>query len=221
MVDLLLRKVQRLPGLAKSSHLDFLEALDKTYWWLSRNICQFEPPSVSSLSDEEYEQRYEESLTRWINGYLRFRIKDLYQNPSLNQDNLPLDQPIGQNDEGFTWLDLLPATPNAPTLDGLEAYLEQLQTENTERIFREFEIYVEQDLERRLRDCHPRHHPDCNCRMLCQKVLLQNPPEKFSVLSRKFEIGYQTLVTHWKRKCKPLLQEILLELGYCPSSISS
>jgi hypothetical protein len=207
LVERLLISVQKLPGLIKSSHLDFLEALDKTYWWLSRNICQFQPPLNSSLS-------YEKGLTRWINGYLYRRIQDLYQQTSFSQYSL--DQTINQGEEdNLTWLDQLPATPELPTLNGLEIYIECLQKEKTQDVFLKFEFYVEQDFDKRLQNCHPRNFLNCNCQILCQRILLQNPSEKISNLSREFGVNYQTLKSHWEKKCKPLLREILVELGYC------
>ncbi|WP_375491002.1 hypothetical protein [uncultured Nostoc sp.] len=207
LVDRLLITVQKLPGLVKSSHLDFLEALDKTYWWLSQNICQFNPPSNNSLS-------YEKGLTRWINGYLYRRIQDLYQQIPFSP--FSLDQVINQGEEdNLTWLDQLPATPGLPTLNGLEIYIERLQKEKTQDVFLKFEFYVEQDFDKRLQNCHPRHFSNCNCQMLCQRILLQNPSEKISDISREFGVNYQTLKSHWEKKCKPLLREILVELGYC------
>jgi hypothetical protein len=207
LVNRLLITVQKLPGLLKSSHLDFLEALDKTYWWLSRKICQFYLPLDNSLS-------YEEGLTRWINGYLYRRIQDLYRQTPISPYSL--DQSINQGEEdNLTWLDQLPATPELPTLNSLETYIERLQREKTQDVFLKFEFYVEQDFDKRLQNCHPRHFPNCNCQILCQRILLQNPSEKISDISREFGINSQTLFSHWKKKCKPLLQEILLELGYC------
>ena len=189
LVDRLLITVQKLPGLVKSSHLDFLEALDQTYLWLSRNICQFQPPLNNSLS-------YEKGLTRWINGYLYRRIQDLYQQIPFSQYSL--DQTINQGEEdNLTWLYQLPATPGLPTLNGLEIYIERLQKEKIQDVFLKFECYVDQDFEQRLQNCNPRHFPNCNCQMLCQRILLQNPSEKISELSREFGINYQTLKSHY------------------------
>ena len=207
LIHRLLIRVEKLPGLRKSSHLDFLEALDKTYWWLSRNICQFDSSLHKSLS-------YEKGLTRWINSYLFGRIKDLYRQIPFSQYSL--DQLINQgNEDDLTWLDQLPTNPKLPTLDGLEIYIERLQKEKTQDVFLKFEFYVERDFDQRLQNCHPRHFPSCNCQMLCQRILLKNSPDKVSDISREFGINYQTLKSHWERKCKPLLQEILVELGYC------
>ena len=208
LVNQLLIRIQQLPGLVKSSHPDFLEALDKTYFWLSRNICQFNPLLGNSLS-------YEKGLTRWINGYLYHRIQDLYQQNPFYQYSL--DQKINKNaEDDLTWLDQLPADKKKPTLDGLETYIERLQKNKTRDVVLKFELYVEQDKDQRLQGCHPRNFPNCNCQLLCQRIVLQNPSTKISVLSREFGIKEQTLRYHWNQKCKPLLQEILVELGYCP-----
>lgn len=207
LLNCLLITVQKLPKLLKSSHIYYLEALDKTFEWLCKNICKFEPPLEDS-------RPFEQGLTRWINAYLRYRVKDVNK-PTSN--DISFDQPMSQDDENFTLLDLLPETPKTPNLDNIERYIEQWQKENTEKIFLKFEIYVEQDKKRRLRNCHPTEYPDCHCQMLCQRILLQNPPEKMAAISREFDINYQTLRSHWNRNCKPLLQDILQELGYCSS----
>ena len=73
-------------------------------------------------------------------------------------------------------------------------------------------IYVEQDPENRLTNCYPRQAPHCHCQCLGVRLLLQEPPDRLSTLAREFNINYQTLSSHWKRKCLPLLREIAL--GY-------
>lgn len=61
----LLLEIQQLPGIKKSAHQDYPEALNRTFRWVSDEIAKFEPrpPSVSK------------SLVNWINGYLGWRIK--------------------------------------------------------------------------------------------------------------------------------------------------
>jgi hypothetical protein len=60
----LLIVIQQLPGIYKSTHQDYPLALNKTWEWVSRKICQFEPrfPSL------------QQSLVFWINSYA-FRRK--------------------------------------------------------------------------------------------------------------------------------------------------
>ena len=56
----LLREIQQLPGLKKSSHQDYPEALNRTFRWVSDEIANFELRQ-SSVS---------KSFVNWINGYL-------------------------------------------------------------------------------------------------------------------------------------------------------
>ncbi|HEY9652310.1 MAG TPA: hypothetical protein V6C95_16750, partial [Coleofasciculaceae cyanobacterium] len=77
--------------------------------------------------------------------------------------------------------------------------------------------YIKQDPEQKLRQCHPKASPNCNCQLLSQRISLKSPPDKFSQLARELNINYQTLVQHWKRSCLPLLQTIAINLGYEPN----
>ncbi|MBE9128198.1 MULTISPECIES: hypothetical protein [unclassified Coleofasciculus] len=204
-INRLLLELQHLPGLLKSSHLDYLEALDKTWEWVSRNICRFQLRPRLSI---------QQSLVRWINGYLVWRIRDLYQ--QADSVHYSLDRPIDDRDANPTnWLEQLPETNSEiPILSGIDAYIHQLQNQEIQEIYWKLESYIEQDPEGKLRKCHPRKHPDCNCQLLSQKLLLQSPPVRLTDISRELGVNYRTLKSHWENKCKPLLQEIAVSLGY-------
>lgn len=201
----LLIQVQRLPGLAKSSHPDYLQALNRTWEWLSQNIQTFEPRPPS----------LEQSLVKWINGYLYWRIRDLYV-PDKNTPSL--DELVGGEDASKSYLEqLTSAGSSSPTLTGIDGYIEQLQQQESQRIGLKIEQYIENDPERKLSQCHPKVSPNCNCQVLSQRITLKSPPDKFSQLARELNINYQTLVQHWKRSCLPLLQTIAINLGYEPN----
>ncbi|MBW4681569.1 MAG: hypothetical protein KME19_15835 [Microcoleus vaginatus WJT46-NPBG5] len=202
----LIAHIQQLPGLSKSSHPDYLEALNRTWEWVSQNIHTFKPrpPSVQI------------SLVKWINGYLYWRIQDLYIpderfSRSLNE--------ISENNEAdFNPLEKLSETGfGTPSLSGIEGYIEQLQREEKQRIGLEIEKYIQQDPEGKLEKCHPKANFECNCRLLSKRLYLNEPPDKLSEIARELKINYQALVSHWKRKCLPLLQEIARNQGYQPS----
>lgn len=194
----LLLQIQQLPGLKKSSHLNYPAALNLTLEWVSREIAKFEPRQ-SSVS---------KSLVNWINGYLGWRIKDLY---SPDQDApISLDAPIATDVGETTRLDLLPDL----TLGGLDGMIESAQKETTQRIGVELERYIEQDPEQKLRNSYPRSHPKCNCQFLSMRRLLKDPPDRFQALANELNVNYTTLNSHWGRKCERLLQEIARSLGY-------
>ena len=215
----LLIVIQGLPEFRKYSRLDcpdyFLDGLNLTWEWLSRNIRKFEP-STSSIRED---------LVKWINGYLYWRIKDL-ATPNPRRD-YPLDHPIKGSDgvesttlgERITEQGQILGTPSNPSiLSGLEIYIEQLQKQSEQRVVLELALYIEQDPKKKLRNCYPRDHPDCNCQLLSKRLLFifKDPPDKLTDIAQEFNINYQTLVSHWKRKGLPLLQTIARELGYQP-----
>ena len=202
-MNLLLIEIQRLPELGKSSHPDYLDALNRTFEWVNRQLCQdFNP-------DQPLVQK---RLLQWINSYLYWRIKDL---DSQGKGDRSLDAPIGDGQSETSLLDLLPTTGfGIPTRSGLDGYIEQIEREQQQAIGLKLEQYVEQDPKEKLQNCHPQTHPNCNCQFLTARTLLKNPPDKFSAIAKEQAINYQTLKSHWERKCRPLLQEIALELGY-------
>jgi hypothetical protein len=201
----LLIALQHLPGLLKSSHLDYLEALDKTWEWVSRNICAFEPHPHEPMQT---------TLIRWINSHLYWRIRDLSQPEVSGQYRL--DKVIDKSGENYaTLLDNLSETNlDIPVLSGIDSYIEKLQHQEIQQIYLELEHYIQEDTQGSLRSCHPRKHPDCNCRFLSKRLLLKDPPDKLADISRELGINYKTLKSHWENKCKPLLQDIAVTLGY-------
>jgi hypothetical protein len=194
----LLLQIQQLPGLIKSSHPDYPEALNRTFEWVSREIAKFEPRQ-SSVS---------KSFVNWINGYLGWRIKDLY---SPDKDApISLDDPIAVDAGETTRLELL----RDFTLRGLDGMIESAQKETTQRIGLQLELYIEQDPEGKLKNSYPRSYPECNCQFLSKRRVLKDPPDKFQDLAEELKVKYTTLNSHWKRKCEPSLQEIARTLGY-------
>ena len=211
-INRLLIYIQHLPGLLRSSHPTYLEALDNTFLWISENIEKFQPRENLSL---------QQSLLQWIHGYLYWRIKDLYIKDQASggedkNDTFSLDQVINLSDENLTtWIEQMTDTNlGVPTLSGLDGYIEQLRQQDRQQTSTAIEEYIETDPQGILRSCHPRKFPQCNCQVLSKELLLRNPPNKLSVISREFCIHYQTLRSHWGLKCKPLLQKIAVNLGY-------
>ncbi|MBV8885739.1 MAG: hypothetical protein JO235_17325 [Chroococcidiopsidaceae cyanobacterium CP_BM_RX_35] len=202
----LLIELQRLPGILKSSHPDYLEALNQTWEWLGRNICsRFELPT----------SEIQASLVKWINGYLKWRIRDVHSRRTSSHPRL--DVPIGDPEAGTTLLDLISETGfNTPTLTGLDGYIEGLQRQKVQRIGLELETYMQQDPDGKLQNCYPVTHPDCNCHKLCLRRYLQEPPDTFDQIAQDFNMKCTQVTNHWYGRCKTLLQTIAVDLGYRP-----
>ncbi|NEO01965.1 MAG: hypothetical protein F6K50_43295 [Moorea sp. SIO3I7] len=204
-INRLLRECQRLPGLRKSSHPLYLEALDQTWEWVSKNIYKFEPQPDLPVQT---------SLLRWINGYLKWRIHELYVKQAGH--DISLDLNINKDpDNPLTLLDQLPDGGfETPTISGIDAYIEKVIKQKIQEIFQELERYVEEDPDRIFQKCYPRQCADCNCQLLCQSLLFKYPPDKLTHISRELSVNYNALRSHWKRKCLVLLQKKLKDLGY-------
>jgi hypothetical protein len=48
------------------------------------------------------------------------------------------------------------------------------------------------------------------------RLLVQDPPQRIADVAREFNVNNQTLYSHWKNNCLPLLQEIGRHFGYQP-----
>jgi hypothetical protein len=215
---------QRLPRLLKDSHPDYPLAKNLTWEWLSKHIQDFKSPLPEANKElsEEFLERFAKALTTWINGYLYWRIRDLYLN-SESPKSLPID---GTNPlTGTPFLDSF----TTPLLHGF-SWLEQ-QT-RLEQII-EMIIYCLTDPEGELKSTHPANYPEVNCWLLSQRLIfkdiLANLPEEmqnkvansfdlsallnfpdatYTTLALEFNIPYQNLNSHWKRKGIPLLKNI-------------
>ncbi|MEG3924010.1 hypothetical protein [Microcoleus sp. D3_18a_C4] len=185
LMDRLLRELQRLPKLSKSSHPYYYEAVNKTWEWLDKNLHKFHPRS-SPIQD---------SIMTWINRYLKYRIHDLYaaKNPNI----LPLDLDALERSRFYN-----------DCLDGLEVEIERIERQEKQAVARAIVKYIYRDPEYELRNCYPRNRPDCNCQILVQRLFLQQSPEKMAVIARQLNIKTQTIYSFWKRTGLSKLQRI-------------
>jgi hypothetical protein len=192
----LLILIEQLPGIYRSSHQDYAEAYNRTLEWVCKNIDRFESCSSSIEND----------FVSWINGYLKWRIRDLYT-PDRKFDFIN----IQRSDDSY-----LEAIENLPdprfSLSLLDRQIAEMQAIEQQRQGEVVKQYIEQDLERILTDCHLRKCPECHCQFLAMQLLLSDPPKKISDLSRELNLNNQTLYSHWRQKCLPLLQEIARRL---------
>ena len=173
---------------------------------MSRNICAFKPRPHLSI---------QESLTRWINGYLSWRIRDLYRREDRNLCSLDSPSDHSSDENPPTLLEKLTETGFVPPqLSGIDGYIEQVRRQERQDQLGQLERYVLDDPQGILKGCcHPKY-PKCNCQFLSLRLLFKEPPERLADISREFNIDRQIITYHWKRKCKPLLQAILKSQGY-------
>ncbi|MEL6580482.1 MAG: hypothetical protein AAFQ14_12070 [Cyanobacteria bacterium J06621_12] len=195
----LLILIQQLPGIYTVSHQDYPEAYNRTLMWVCQNIDRFEPTRES----------VEKSLVIWINGYLKWRIRDLYI--SDNSYDPQRVYPTKNNEE----LDLIANLPDPQvSLSLLDSQIAQMQAEKSENMGKAIVDHIKQDQDKKLTTTFIRQHPQCNCHNLALRLLLEQPPQKISQIARELEVNNQTLYSHWKQKCLPLLQSISQSINH-------
>jgi hypothetical protein len=199
----LLRALRQLPGIRIVNHQDYLLALNQTWEWMSRNIDEFRS-STDSL---------EHDLVTWINGYLYWRIRDIYQGAPTRQQQMSLDEEIFDN--GETYLDLLSESGFlSVNLNTLTEHIKLLQQQDDREVATQIEAWIECDPDRQLQSCYPRDRDRCHCQTLSYRLIIKDPPDSLTQVAKDLDIPYQTLVAHWKRRCLPILQNQAQNLGY-------
>lgn len=199
-LNALLRKLQNLPGLLQSSHQDYAIALNQTWDWVCHHLDRFNAE----------EEDVAKNLKNWVNAYLKWRMHDL-----LKPDHyFSLDDPVS---EDATRADLI-VEPDARKgehffLDLLDREIEADQIEKRQNLAQKIAQYVMDDPDRRLRDCHARGKPACNAQFLALRLCLKQPPDKLPAIADELQMSYQTVHSHWKRRCKPLLVKLTEEFS--------
>jgi len=198
LLDRLLRELQLLPRLSKVSHPYYLEALNKTWQWLDSNLHEFHPQRSPIQA----------SLVSWVNGNLRYRILDLYSSKNLKELSLDLNalERSGFYNDYF---------------GGLDAEIERIEREEKAALARAIAQYIDRDPDKKLRNCHPRNRPDCNCQLIVQKLFLQESPEKMSTIARQLNINTQTINSFWKRTGFAKVQEIAQKIAQKKSEVTA
>ena len=195
-MERLLLKLQRLPKLSKSFHPDALEAVNKTWEWLDNNLHNFDPRS-SPIRD---------SLMTWINGNLRYRIRDLYAAKPKNMVSLDIIERSKFYHSYF---------------GSVDAYIEQLEADENQILAQKIAQYIHGDPEAKLRKCYPKNRPDCNCQIIAKKLFLQQSPEKLSAIARQLNINTQTIHSFWRRKGFARVRSIATEIAQINSDVLS
>ena len=204
-MDRLLIRIKKFEGLFTCSHPDYLDALNRTWEWVCHNIKGFKPLLTS----------VQRSLVKWVNSHLYWRIKDLYR---TDRRKFPsLEQLMSENEEESSLLDqVLESRWNPVDSCWLENYIKQSEIEELRRIGLALEQAVEADIGDRLKLNFLQGQKQCNCKLLSQHLLFKEPTQTLASLSRELNCNSKTVLSHWKKKCKPCLQKMAIELNYQP-----
>ncbi|MGM3305599.1 sigma-70 family RNA polymerase sigma factor [Anabaena sp. WFMT] len=154
---------------------DAEEALQETWWFFCRNLCEATTAKESYNPDKS-------SVITWINNYLSYRLQDKRIN-YYEQKN-KFDLLLEDNEQQIDPANLIPAPPEPrPILNEIQEWLKT----NSLELQR---IYI-------------RDRPDVNCCVLIARRL--PPETSWIDLSKEFGIPVATLSNFYQRQCFPRL----------------
>ncbi|MGD1850717.1 MAG: hypothetical protein ACFCBU_08945 [Cyanophyceae cyanobacterium] len=208
--------IPQMPDLYRHNHPDYGEALNEALQTINKRLTEFQCDWDDSATNIRWR------FMCWLNGQLRYRVKDLYRQDVRRRGEctLSLDCEIARDRDSTASLgDTLPADLEEITLSGLDRMISQVQQQNTQRQGLLIELYIEQDPDCALKGCHARKATRLNCQEVAQKILLRLRGEKVGALAAEKKLSWrslaeqlkvkeQTVHSHWKRKCLPLLRQI-------------
>lgn len=193
----LLAELKKLRGLEKptSYHPEYEDILQETWGLVAQKICTEFDPQGRNLRN---------SLTLWINEKLRlqYKVMDLFStgrkaetarqelNNLIRQKPISIDAPVSGSSD-----DSQPLTVGELIADPTPNFIETLEREELKKAIEEL-------------NCPSQNYPQCTCLEIAKRHLLKQPPDTIAQIARDLGMNYQTVHSHWKRSCKPLLAEI-------------
>ncbi|MFB2891633.1 hypothetical protein ACE1CI_01690 [Aerosakkonemataceae cyanobacterium BLCC-F50] len=191
------------------------EALPVTMRDVERNINRFPGMYRLNLATTDCQNTSEaanvrEHFIKWVVMILTADCKDVKRRRDKQPYPVGMGDPIGG--EGLTVEDTI---ADDITLSGIKLILER----ERRSLARQMRRYIEEDPEKRLRNCHPRNNANLDCQLLSQKLLLEEPPLNPRQVAKGLttpekNIPEQTVYDRWRNYCLPLLRIIARELGY-------
>lgn len=190
---------------------DYADAVNDSFNWLRKKLPEFEmePPNRR------------ERLLRWFLTHARYQCWQLREKNQEQGRKISLDVAVAPESDSalLDWLgDDGKLYQQKRAIDGLEHWLKEQQKQELRELLQVWLAYMEADPEGRLQ-AKESVRPECNCHWLVRDYkLAEDRKVKLSQIAKRYEINYQTLMSFWKRKCLPLLVELLREsserLGY-------
>ncbi len=163
---------------------DYEDALQQTWLYLCRNLCE---ATTGDVYDPE-----RASVITWINDYLKWRLKD-NRYKWHDMKSLRVQTIMFEDDDCIDPVDHLMAPPSAPPI--IDEIFDWLEKEK--KILKR--IYV-------------RDRPDINCYDLIPRRL--PPETAWEDLAVEFGVAVTTISNFYHRECRPRLKEFIVSQGY-------
>ena len=175
----LIRLINRSQKLWKDSSNYYEDALQLTWLYFCRNLCEALTAKSAYDSDRS-------NVITWMNAYLKRRLQDMYIENQQQQLQHVLEE--GEDCKITNQIvDRIVAPPQPSNL------LDQVRQ------------WVELDKNKVLQRTYVRDRADVNAQVL---ILRRLPPESsWQILAQEFALPISTLSSFYQRKCIPLLKE--------------
>lgn len=183
------------------------KALEKTEADVKKNLEKFPQSYRLDLNNLDCQNKSDankikKSFVRWTKMILKADCID-ERRKRRKILTISLDAPVGDETGSKDLHEIIPT----PTLSGLDRLFKEERKEIAIRI----KNYIDIDPEGTLRNSHPRSRPQCNCQILMQMHLLQEPPATPKQIAQQVETPQPTVYERL-RMCKELLGEIVREM---------
>ena len=172
-LDRFFRLIPRMPDLYRHHHLNYDEALNEALRRIDKQLTNFE-----CHWDTDTDTIIRWRFIKWLNGKLRYTVKDLYRYDARIREkellSLDCSTPIQRDPPPSSLGEHLSTAPlQGLTLSGVDQMIETLQNQNTRRQGLLVELYIEQDPDCALQGCHARKSTWLNCQEVARKMLLR------------------------------------------------
>lgn len=201
LLNKLIREIQTFGHFYGNSHPSYSEIWNTSLQVFCNKIDDFEVKGES----------VEGSIRSFINAILHNKFRNL--NHKDRKAPRSLDEPLFGTEGELSLLDLTPLTQGPErSLSLLDQLIAREQASADSRLAILLNEYVRTDPKSQLQQCQLRRNPEIHAQMLTLRLWLKEPPEKMLHISREYGVNNPTVAEHWKRRCIPMLREIVQEL---------
>jgi hypothetical protein len=205
-MEKLLALTPRLPGIRRSSHLLYLEAVNRTLEDVKRTIDRF-PNKFSCNVNRDRATIICEKYVRFVNAILNRDIQNLDRQRKLDKITLSLDAQLSEyDDSGKSHLSSLSDTNSLPDLSTLDYSIKQWQEQENRDQFTILQRYVERDPEGKLTEKCIKKCAECNCQAIVLAWFFNEPQLSKRDFAQQWGVNEHTAWKHWQRNCKNILK---------------
>jgi hypothetical protein len=187
----LIREIVKSGKLWKENTPYYEEALQKTWIYLSQNLCE------ATTAKRPYDPE-ESCIYTWLNAYLKMRLLDCRQNEQKQQQQQKHRRIVSLEGE-----------QNEAIINSIEN--QQAEPDASFYVAEVIE-WIETDPHNELKSRHIRGKPQINCQVLLQRQCLYG--QSFQEIAKDLGCAHSTLYELFNNDCRHLLQKFCEDQGY-------